>query len=241
MKLSTIGLKHLSPTAVARNLYGTIAGYRLCARYRARFWTYFPECLNSMTTIANFSKLDLNPPGTIIDVGANNSQMAKLLQLLAPNAEILSFEPLPTCQPMGKVYRMALSDQTSKGTMYVLSRDTYGAILDDSSAAHDSSQPTEVRRFDSLGVNLAGTPHPVMLKIDVEGHELRVLQGFGTELRHVDYVLLELQNAQNESRTSDGLNTYAFLYANGFRHSRILFAWFDGSKMPAYLDVLYWR
>jgi FkbM family methyltransferase len=205
------------------------------------FRRHFPSALNSMATVWNFSELNLGAFGTLVDVGANDSQMAKLLLAMSPKARLISFEPLAGCKPIGEVHRCALSDVNGTGKMFLLTQDTYGAVLNASDVPHNDEQAVEVKRFDSLGISIADLPGPVLLKVDTEGHEMQVLRGFGDQLKKVDVLLLEVQNTQYEGHAPDALDTFSFLRNAGFTKSRVLFSWFDGVKPPAYFDVLFWR
>lgn len=236
-----IGLKHFKFSSIIRNLFYLAAGMKYCKKYNAPFGPHFPSELNSMATVWNFSQVRPGRIGTMIDVGANDSQMAKLFLVMSPDLKLLSFEPLSACKPIGEVYRCALSDTTGTGKMFLTTQDTYGAVLNDSNAPHNAVEETEIKRFDDLGISTATLPKPVFLKVDTEGHELRVLRGFGKQLDGVEMVLLEVQNAQNEAHTADALETYSFLRSQGFTKSRALFSWFDGYNQPAYMDVLFWR
>jgi hypothetical protein len=99
----------------------------------------------------------------------------------------------------------------------------------------------EVKRFDAMGLDLANCKRPIFLKVDVEGHELEVLKGFGASLAQVDDVVLEVQNEQNRAHAHDATELFAFMAAQGFNYSKALYAWFDGYHEPAYFDVLFRR
>ena len=239
-----IQTKHLRPSSLVRNLYYVVAGLKLCRKYNGKFFDYYPSCANSLCTVWNISCLPIASPHTIVDVGAHDSEFARLLLLINPAARLISFEPQSECHPLGKVYRMALSDVNGEGTLCAPQGDRYGARLrNDPTPGHDSSQTrewrVEMRRFDSLDIDMTTLKKPVLLKVDVEGHELRVLKGFGQQLDHVTHVIIEVQNDQNRDRDYDALELYSYLATHGFGHSLCLNAWFDGSNPPAYSDVLF--
>jgi len=241
-----IQTKHLRPSSFVRNLYYVIAGLKLCRKYNGKFFDYYPSCANSLCAAWNMACQPIALPCTIIDVGAHNSEFARLLLLISPTAHLISFEPQSECHPLGKVYRMALSDTNGESTFYAPRGDRYGARLgNDPAPGPDSSRTkewrVEMRRFDSLDIDLTSLGKPVLLKVDVEGHELRVLKGFGQQLDHVTHVILEVQNNQNRDRDYDALELYSYLATRGFGHSLCLNAWFDGSNPPAYSDVLFSR
>ncbi len=238
--LSKLRPYHLSPSGLVRISCHLLSGIRLCRKHSVKLSPYLPACLNSMTTIWNYSQRGLPAPGTIIDVGANDSQMTRLIQILAPQSRVLSFEPNPACHPIGEVHRFALSDEDGRGTLYV-THDDYGSTME----VHrpDSAQQVvvETRRFDSLGIRVRDLPRPVLLKVDVEGYELKVLRGLGEELSAVDAAIIEVQNHRDQEKLYDATELYAHLRQHGLGDSTVLFAWFTGTLPPEYMDVLFAR
>ena len=238
--LGRIRLYHLSPFGWVRILCHLAAGRRLCRRHGARLRDYVPACLNSMTTAWNYAQLGLSPARTLVDVGANASQMIRLLQIGAPAERILSFEPNPDCQPLGEVHRVALGDVDGTCTLYV-ARDDYGSMVGTRRADCVRELTVATRRFDSLGIDLGACPKPILVKVDAEGYELKALRGFGDQLRQVDRLLVEVQNDRAHGCPYDATELYAFVREQGFTQSQALFGWFHGSRPPEYFDVWFAR
>lgn len=191
----------------------------------------------------------LPPPATLLDVGANRSQMSRLLRMSCPVApRQLSFEPNPDMHPEGEVFRYALSDADGEVQLFLPDdEEGWGTIEPQKEIIHGHTRhfPVPAARFDSLvrrgELNPAEFVHPVMAKIDTEGSEQKVLRGFGGELRHVDYLLIEVENTGFRGKDYNLLTLSAHLHAEGFRHSKILFCAYDGPTAPGYSDIFFWR
>ena len=238
--LKKVRFYHLSPSGLVRIMCHLLSGYRLCKKHAARFRDYVPASINSMTTAWNLSCASLSPMRTIIDAGANCSQMTKLLQIIYPNPKVLSFEPNPACHPIGDVHSLALSDVNGESTLYV-AKDDYGSSVDVPRPDCVSEIKVQTRRFDSMGIDINSLPKPILLKIDVEGYELKVLKGFGEMLRSVDALLVEVPNDRDDSKQYDPVELYAYLKEFGFNNSKALFSWFNGAQPPEYMDVVFTR
>lgn len=248
-----IHLYHIGPLGLIRIFYQLIAGCRLCRKYNKPLYRYIPSCINPMISVGNADRILAGkpPPQTIIDAGANQSQMARLLLLLAaPNTQVLSFEPVPTLRPIGQRFTQALSDTDGMADFFIPGQgdDELGSLYADGTDPHQQGcRKIQVRtaRFDTLA-NTGVVPwqtlkRPILLKVDTEGNELKVLHGFGNYLRDVDYVLTEVENADTRGRHYDLIEMCRQMAAAGFNRSRLTYACFDGSALPSYFDLLFWR
>lgn len=248
-----IHLFHLQPVGLIRIFYHLRAGWHLCRKYGVSLRRYIPLCINPMNSAWNADRIlaGLPRPETIIDVGANQSQMTRLLQLLAVSgAEILSFEPIPSLNPIGERFYQALSDTDGKAEFFIpgVSDDELGSLhrdYADQSGQRARSIQVDVARFDTLVANgvvpWAKLKKPLLLKIDTEGNELKVLKGFGDYLRFVDYVLTEVENDNSRGRHYDLIEICARMKEAGFDRSRITYACFEGASTAPYFDLLFWR
>ena len=150
--------------------------------------------------------------GCVLDVGAHRGQSAKLLRDLGHRGRIVSFEPHPASyaeleaasagDPGWEVRRLALGSRSGSAELLgraagdlssLLPNSTYGDGFD---AMRLAGPPVavEIARLDEV---LAETPEwlddgPVLLKVDVQGTELAVLEGAGPALGRLAAVQVEL-------------------------------------------------
>jgi FkbM family methyltransferase len=145
---------------------------------------------------------------TVLDAGANRGQFALFAAHRFPRAELLCFEPLdgprdilrraigPT--PRLTVFGVALGSRSESAEFNVSAADDSSSLLPIGHRQSSVFPGTElletitvrVCRLDEL-VRPEDLKHPVLLKIDVQGAELGVLEGSGAVLDAVDAVLVE--------------------------------------------------
>lgn len=144
---------------------------------------------------------------TLLDIGANKGQFSLAFRTLRPDANIVAFEPLPeaadtyqnlfTGIPAVTLQRVALGDREGTAQFYVADRPDSSSLLPLGEgqqlafgirAARTIEVP--VKRLDRC-VEMEDLRRPVMLKIDVQGGELHVLQGCSS-LEMVDFIYIEL-------------------------------------------------
>jgi len=145
---------------------------------------------------------------TVVDIGANEGQFARLAAELFPAARILSFEPLPDVyerlvrsmrgHPRFDAYRYALSDENGVATIY-RNKFSPSSSLRPMSAIHRELFPhtreswreqIDVRRLDDLlsGIDLQDN---ILVKIDVQGYEDRVIAGAMRVIGRASLVVVE--------------------------------------------------
>jgi hypothetical protein len=81
----------------------------------------------------------------------------------------------------------------------------------------------------------------VLVKIDTEGSEKRVIDGFGKYLKDVAYLLVEVENQEARGKNYDLISLCTTLAGKGFDRSKIVYSCYDGPEAPAYSDILFWR
>lgn len=227
------------------------------------FWKY-PSAMISKERISAHFALQLDQikrefqftPVTIFDVGAAIGDWALAAKTVFPGATLHAFEPIPNSFSIlkqrvpanGKTthHQIALSDET-KESVFHLNEFSFSSSLLPMTARHKELYPftqnekeieVHCQRFDELlDVEVMG---PSLLKIDVQGAELKVLQGWGRKLDELSAVLLEVcfepfyQGQPSESEVRD------FMQKAGFSKTvQLDLEYAQGS--PAYCDMLFWR
>jgi FkbM family methyltransferase len=135
---------------------------------------------------------------TIIDVGANAGQFARMVQKIFPEANIYCFEPLPA--PFGeisrwaknqqdkiKVFNLSLGDAEGNAEMsYHLKHSPSSSFLKTTELCEalyplTKNQSSIIVKQTTLDKIMAGFPKPpspeILIKIDVQGYEINVIRG----------------------------------------------------------------
>jgi FkbM family methyltransferase len=143
-----------------------------------------------------------NRKGKIIDVGANIGVMSIILSQEFDYSEIICFEPgknsceiadknLEICGINHKAYNLAISNVNGK-VGFDESRNSQNSKLN----LDEKENTVETRTLDSYDFN-----DVILIKIDVEGHEVEVMEGaIDTINRNKPIVLLEYHEEASASR-----------------------------------------
>jgi FkbM family methyltransferase len=172
---------------------------------------------------------------TVLDVGANTGQFSSAIRAIFPEAQIYAFEPVPDCyQTLSKkmakwgrfqAFCVAIGDQTSK-VQFWRSEFTEASSVLLMSDLHKTAFPwtakttpltVEMHTLDNYLDKLTLTPS-VLLKIDVQGYEHKVLQGSSQLLKQVNYILVEASFKELYEGQASFHMVYEFLFAQGFEY-----------------------
>lgn len=247
-----VHLFNLGPTGLLRAWNQCVAGRRLCRAAKRPFRPLVPESINSMTAAWNvwniFKDGNLPIPGTVWDIGANQSQMTRMILMLNEKADVVSFEPNAALKPLGKRMVMGISDEDGTAEFTVPGNDPLWGTLEAAGTVPENgrkSQTVPIRRIDSLiesgELSWDAGKGPLFLKVDVEGDEMKVLRGMGNHLNDASYLLIELDNGENRLKRYEALELYAVAREAGFTRSRVVYACYDGPDAPSYCDVFFWK
>jgi len=173
---------------------------------------------------------------TVLDIGANTGQFAGAAHAVLPNARIYSFEPLTDCyeelihrfsgERNFQAFNVALGCDEGRTTFYRNSFTKSSSILPMLDlhrgafpwTAPASATTVELRRLDSFWDELRLQPE-VLVKIDTQGYEDRVILGGERIICTAKYVFVEtsfepLYEAQASFETIyDAMTNRGFRYA----------------------------
>jgi FkbM family methyltransferase len=176
---------------------------------------------------------------TVIDVGAHQGEFASAIAALLPDARIYSFEPLPECfvalrrtmrkHPRFGSFMVALGDRQEETSMWRSGFSESSSLLpmDD---LHKRAFPwtadltpvrVTVEKLDSFLPDLQLEAN-VLLKIDVQGFESKVIVGAGHTLERVQYVLVEVSFRTLYQGQSSFHEVYEQLILRGFVFAGIM-------------------
>ncbi len=145
---------------------------------------------------------------TVFDIGANTGQFARYVHGILPDAFIYSFEPLAQCyrelvRTMAHVRRFrsfpcALSDEDGRLPMYHNEFSPSSSLLPLEDlhkhafpyAREANTEYVDVRRLDDVADDLEVVGN-VLVKIDVQGTEDRVIQGGDRTISRSSILILE--------------------------------------------------
>lgn len=163
----------------------------------------YRDCLETIRVLRRFCV-----PTIAYDVGANYGQWSYVLHQVCGLRHVVMFEPQAACRERliglrldgaEKIfYPYALGDRD--GTLYLKGGGASASVLEaggaqlryfPGSVEPGESEPVSVRRLDAV-YEEDRLPVPDLIKIDVQGFELNVLQGAHTMLQHVRCLVLEL-------------------------------------------------
>jgi FkbM family methyltransferase len=194
---------------------------------------------------------------TVIDIGANVGQFAGAAHHLLPQATIHSFEPLGDCyremvarmadvsnfhayqvalgndDAVIEFNRNAFSQSSSVLPMARLHREAF------TWSAHSDTVKVEMRRLDDFADEMSLAPE-VLIKIDVQGYEDRVLLGGERVIKMARYVMTETsleslyEGQASFERVYEIMNEYGFKYAGNMDQ---LLSTIDGRVLQA--DALF--
>jgi FkbM family methyltransferase len=192
-------------------------------------------------------------PGVIVDAGANVGQTALAFARYWPQASIHSFEPVgasyeklcASCAalPAIKCYRYALGDAERETSIALQENSELNSLASqDVQVTTAASERIRVRRLDDWAAE-QGVARIDLLKMDVEGYELQVLEGATGLLRagKIDAVFAECRFLRNDTpqvlfQDLDLRLTDAGLLFSGFYDS---YRWGPSKRWTAFANGLW--
>ena len=150
------------------------------------------------------TKLDIK---TIIDVGANEGQFINSINRILPGKKIFAFEPIKVCYDKlvsntkhlnVTAFNCGLSDHSGKSEINISENFVSSSILPIENLTtslypeshYVNKQTIELKRLDDVlaGVDIATN---ILLKIDVQGYEQKVIAGSVNILKNIAVLIIE--------------------------------------------------
>jgi FkbM family methyltransferase len=193
---------------------------------------------NTFKMISKIKNLGIHP-NTFIDVGANRGMMTKTVDYIYPNCNIYAFEPIKNCfselQKLEAVitnlksFNCALSDYSGTAVFNESLYDYSSSLLKMAEKHKEIFPYTKETSTYSVEVypleyfidkmELTGT---TLLKLDVQGAELKVMRGAEKILHSIDYVLCELSIVELYKGQPLALEVVNYMSEKGFNLIDIL-------------------
>lgn len=148
---------------------------------------------------------------TILDIGANTGQFAEKMRKIFPTTMIYSFEPLPECfkelnqnfqgNKLFKAYNIALGQETGEINMYKNDYSPSSSLLPMADLHKQAFEYTQNTTFEKIRVekldDFVAKEHlhidfPLMIKLDVQGYEDKVIKGGKNLIQSADIIICEL-------------------------------------------------
>jgi FkbM family methyltransferase len=196
--------------------------------------------------------------GTVVDIGANRGQFALAVREWAPQARVISFEPLPYPASIflsvfsgdNKVllHQAAVGPASVMQKMHVSAKDDSSSLLPISSVqttmfpgtgqvatieVHVSPLEEFVKADDLLS--------QAMLKLDVQGFEYEALIGCESMLPHFDWVYCECSFVELYSGQRLACDVIDWLARKGFRLEGVFNTAYDAQGQAIQADFLFSR
>lgn len=155
-------------------------------------------------------------PNLAIDVGGNVGEYTAELRRRNPALEIHTFEPSATNikklnarfkdDSLVKLVPLALSDEAGLATLFSNEPGSgMGSLtqrkLDHFDIAFDTNETVKTIRFEDYWKAQLNSRRVDMVKIDIEGHELTALKGFGSALPATKVIQFEFGGTDIDTRT----------------------------------------
>lgn len=183
--------------------------------------------------------LRTRPIRTVIDVGANSGQFAKYISVFFPKAELYCFEPLPepfeALQSWAKTqngrvrpFNFAIGDVEGETGMFLHEKHNFSSSLLATTDVTEQYYPVtkEQKRISIKQVRLdvalydvnADLTSGILIKLDVQGYENRVIAGGGNVFAKAAACILEVNIDSLYKGQAEFFELLTMLDAIGYRY-----------------------
>jgi FkbM family methyltransferase len=167
----------------------------------------------------------------VFDCGANSGDLFLSLSKLIKPENYYAFEPNPSdfkilaanVATKSKVFNLGLGNVNSELPFYTLTKDGDSSFIEQKN--YDEKITVPVVRLDSF-VKQNKITTIKLLKLEAEGFEPEILEGFGNRILCCQYIALDggYERGKNEEQTLTICTNY--LLSNGFEMLDIYFPWY---------------
>lgn len=200
------------------------------------------------------------PIKTIIDVGANTGQFAKYISTLFPEAHVYCFEPLPDPykelskwveKQNGRVraFNIALSDSESDKRFFAhIDHSPSSSFLKTTDICENYYHFTKNQEAISVKITtldkwlktISISPEPeILIKIDVQGYENRVIMGGAKTFKMAKACVLEVGIDILYERQASFRDITTLLHELGFRYAGNLNQTYSDDGHVMYIDAVF--
>ena len=171
---------------------------------KPKFYKYYFNGVSPLFELTPLIK-ELKDINTLIDVGSNKGQFSAILRNFYPQVSIHSFEPqIDELNIQKKLlgssninyYAFALGDENKNMLFNITKRKDSSSLLDpllknNKIYSENKRINVSVKKLDTV-LNINKLTKPILLKLDVQGFELKALIGAQSVLDNVDYIISEI-------------------------------------------------
>ena len=193
---------------------------------------------------------------TIVDIGANKGQFAIACREWAPNAFIISFEPLEGPSTIFKslfaddknvcLNQVAIGPNLQRSLIYISDHEDSSSLL--------PIGPNQILNYPgtqekgTLEINVAplssylsneDIKSPAMLKLDVQGFEMEALKGCESLIANFDFIYCECSFIELYSGQKLAYEVISWLHQHQFKFINVFNTSYDQSGMAIQADFLF--
>lgn len=192
---------------------------------------------------------------TIVDIGANRGQFALVSRRCFPQARIIAFEPLaaPASRfrtvlgddPLVTLHPVAVGATACEATMHITGEDDSSSLLPltdlQQSLSGTREVATETIQVEPLSNRVCAEDlmPPALLKIDVQGYELAVLQGCEPLLDRFSHLYVECSFVELYEGQPLATEVIAFLHSHKFGLAGAYNVQYDDRGRAIQADLLF--